>query len=131
MVKKYSDKPDWLIKEEKEQRAQLRAQKKPTKAQMKEAKDRAIMEAFKNFIRAGTAEYNCYIIMGQGNNNELTYLASHAKNACVDREIAWQCSKDFLLGRYPNADVDTFQAGFYYYYDMAEKNPRYRKVCFE
>ena len=131
MGNKNSDKPDWLIKEEKEQRAKLRAQKKPTKSQKKEAKDREIMEAFKNFIRAETAEYYCHIIMGQGNNNELTYLASHAKQACVDREIAWQCSKDFLLGRYPNANVDAFRAGFYYYYDMAEKNPKYRKACFE
>ena len=126
-------KPDWLRKEEKEQRMASKHKPKPklTMTQLKAIKDREIMEAFKNFIRTGTSEYNCYIIMGQGNNNELTYLASHAKQACVDKNIAWQCSKDFLLDRYPNADVKAFQAGFSYHYDMAEKNPRYRKACFE
>ena len=124
-------KPDWLKKEEKEQRMAANTKPKLTRAQLKAIKDREIMEAFKNFIRTGTSEYNCHIIMGQGNNNELTYLASHAKQACVDKEVAWQCSKDFLLGRYPNADVNAIQAGFNFYYDMAEKNPKYRKACFE
>ena len=86
------------------------------------------MKVLGSWARKGTDEYRNFTKNGGG---PIEYLADHGKRAGVDKEIAWQCSKDFLLGRYPNADVNAIQAGFNFYYDMAEKNPRYRKACFE
>lgn len=117
--------PDWVKEVEKLQ------PQKPSKITKKEATDREIMEALKNFIRKPTDDYICHEIIGRGNNNELTYLASRSKEACVDKEIAWQCSKDFLKGRFPDLDVKLLEEAFYFYHDSEEKNPRYRKKYFE
>ena len=117
--------PDWVKEIEKLQ------PQKPSKITKKEATDREIMEALKNFIRKPTDDYTCHEIIGRGNNNELTYLASRSKEACVDKEIAWQCSKDFLKGRFPDIDVKLLEEAFYFYHDSEEKNPRYRKKYFE
>ena len=129
MAKRNSDKPDWLIKEEKERRAQLQAQKKPTKAQMKAAKDREIMQAFKNFIRTETVEYISYVHDGRA--NDVMYLATHSKRACVDKEIAWQCSRDLLIYRFPNAEEKDIREAFYYFHDLAVEEPAWRKRNFE
>ena len=51
-------KPDWLKKEEREQRKAAKAGPKLTKAQIKEAKDREIMTALKNFIRADVSSHS-------------------------------------------------------------------------
>ncbi len=117
--------PDWVKEVEKLQ------PQKPSKITKKEATDREIMEALKNFIRKPTDDYTCHVIIGRGNNNELTYLASRSKEACVDKEIAWQCSKDFLNRRFSDVDVNTLEEAFYFYHDSEEKKPWYRKKYFE
>ena len=129
MAKRISDKPDWLSKEDKEQRAQLQVQKKLTKAQMKEAKDRAIMEAFKNFIRTETVEYISYVHDGRA--NDVMYLATHSNRACVDKEIAWQCSREFLVYRFPDVDEGIIREAFDYFHDLTVEEPGWRKRYFE
>ena len=114
-------KPDWLKKEEKEKRKAAKVKPGLSRVQMKEAKDRAIMEAFKNFIRAGTVEYMSYVHGGRA--NDVMYLATHSKRACVDREIAWQCSREFLVYRFPDVDEGTIREAFYYFHDLTVEEP--------
>jgi hypothetical protein len=121
-------KPDWLKKEEKEKRKAAKIKPGLTRVQMKEAKDRAIMEAFKNFIRAGTVEYMSYVHGGRA--NDVMYLATHSKRACVDREIAWQCSREFLVYRFLDVDEGTIREAFYYFHDLTVEEPGWRKKHF-
>ena len=122
-----SNTPEW-VKESKTLQP-----RKPTKAeikvQKKEAKDRAIMEAFKNFIRTETVEYMSYVHDGQA--NDVMYLATHSKRACVDREIAWQCSREFLVYRFPNVEEKDIREAFYYFHDLTVEDPGWRKKHFE
>ena len=122
-------KPDWLKKEEREQRKAAKAGPKLTKAQIKEAKDREIMTALKNFIRAETVEYISYVHDGQA--NDVMYLATHSKRACVDRETAWQCSRDYLVYRFSNVDEGMIREAFYYFHDLTVEEPKWRKKNFE
>ena len=115
-------KPDWLKKEEKELRKTAKKiGPKLTKAQMKEAKDKEIMTALMNFIRAETVEYISYVHDDQA--NDVMYLATHSKRACVDREIAWQC--------FSNVDEGIIREAFYYFHDLTVEEPKWRKRNFE
>ena len=84
--------PDWLKEHFKSE-----PQKKMTRAEKKTEHDREIMIAFCNFIRARTAEYISYI---QDEGNEVGFLASHAKKACIPKDLAWECSKPFIKSRF-------------------------------
>ena len=75
---------------------------KLTKAEKKEAQDRDIMRALKNFINARTPEYIVYTVGLGGTKNELTYLAGHSKQAGVDKETVWDCSREFLKYIFPD-----------------------------
>ncbi len=96
--------------------------KKPTKADI----DREIMIALKNFINANTCDYLVHIAGSNNTKNELTYLASRSKRAGVDKEIAWDCSKEFLKYRFPEIDEDVIREGFEFHYDWGIEEPKYR-----
>ena len=97
--------------------------KKPTKADI----DREIMIALKNFINANTCDYLVHIAGSNNTKNELTYLASRSKRAGVDKEIAWDCSKEFLKYRFHEFDEDVIRQGFEFHFDVEIENPRYRR----
>ena len=120
-------KPDWLKKEEKEQRKAVRIKPQPTKAEKKVAEDRDIMRALKNFINTRTDEYMVYVAGSGGTRNEFTYLADHSKRAGVDKELAWECSWPFLKELYIDPDEDSFREAFYYFHDQGVEEPKYRK----
>ena len=54
------------------------------------------MRAFCNFVNAKTPEYLSWAALGK---NDMAYLGNHAKKAGIDRELAWECSKDYLKHR--------------------------------
>ena len=119
------DKPDWVKEMEK------RLSRKPTKAEIKAQKkadqDRDIMRALKNFINANTTDYIVHKAGSGNQNNELTYLASRGKKAGVDKEIAWESSKDFLKNRYPEYSEEIIKEGFEHHYDWTLEEPKYRR----
>ena len=121
-----SNTPDWFKALEKRQ------SQKPTKAeikaQKKAAQDRDIMRALKNYINANTCDYLVHIAGSNNTKNELTYLASRSKQAGVDKEIAWECSKEFLKHRFPEFDEDVLREGFEFHYDYEIENPKYRGI---
>lgn len=110
-------KPDWLKKEEKEQKEKLKAAKnKLSKAQKKAAKDRKIMTDLMSSIDANTCDYLAHVA-GIGNTkNEITFLASRSKRAGVDMRTAWECSKEFLQKRYQEVAKDKLKKAFDFYY---------------
>lgn len=120
------DKPDW-VKE-----AGKRLSQKPTKAeikaQKKAAKDREIMIALRNFMNARTNEYMSWVNDGC---NDVAYLASHAKKACVDKQIAWEYSRQFLMYRLGLDTDEEIKEIFDSVYDFWKEEPKWRKKNFE
>lgn len=106
--------------------------KKPTKeaikAQKKEAKDREIMIALRNFMNARTSEYMSWVNDGC---NDISYLASHAKRACVEKSIAWEYSRPFLMNRLGLDTDEEIKQIFDFIYDFYPEDPRWRKRNFE
>ncbi len=120
------DKPDWVKELEKRQ------SQKPTraeiKAQKKAAKDREIMIALRNFMNARTNEYMSWVNDGC---NDVAYLASHAKKACVDKQIAWEYSRQFLMYRLGLDTDEEIKEIFDSVYDFWKEEPKWRKKNFE
>lgn len=120
------DKPDWVKELEKRQ------SQKPTraeiKAQKKAAKDREIMIALRNFMNARTNEYMSWVNDGC---NDVAYLASHAKKACVDKQIAWEYSRQFLMYRLGLDTDEEIKEIFDSVYDFWKEEPKWRKKHFE
>ncbi len=120
------DKPDWVKELEKRQ------SQKPTraeiKAQKKAAKDREIMIALRNFMNARTNEYMSWVNDGC---NDVAYLASHAKKACVDKQIAWEYSRQFLMYRLGLDTDEEIKEIFDSVYDSWKEEPKWRKKNFE
>lgn len=106
--------------------------KKPTKdeikAQKKAAKDREIMIALRNFMNAKTNEYMSWVNDGC---NDVAYLASHAKRACVEKSIAWEYSRPFLMSRLGFDTDEGIKEIFDSIYDLWNEEPRWRKRNFE
>ena len=106
--------------------------KKPTraeiKAQKKAAKDREIMTALRNFMNARTNEYMSWVNDGC---NDVAYLASHAKKACVDKQIAWGYSRQFLMYRLGLDTDEEIKEIFDSVYDSWKEEPKWRKKNFE
>ena len=106
--------------------------KKPTKAeikaQKKAAKDREIMIALRNFMNARTNEYMSWVNDGC---NDVAYLASHAKRACVEKSIAWEYSRTFLMSRLGLDTDEGIKGIFDSIYDFWNEEPRWRKRNFE
>ena len=106
--------------------------KKPTraeiKAQKKAAKDREIMTALRNFMNARTSEYMSWVNDGC---NDVAYLASHAKKACVDKQIAWEYSRQFLMYRLGLDTDEEIKEIFDSVYDFWKEEPKWRKKNFE
>ncbi len=120
------DKPGWVKELEKRQ------SQKPTraeiKAQKKAAKDREIMIALRNFMNARTNEYMSWVNDGC---NDVAYLASHAKKACVDKQIAWEYSRQFLMYRLGLDTDEEIKEIFDSVYDFWKEEPKWRKKNFE
>ena len=118
--------PDWLKAIEKQQ------SQKPTraeiKAQKKAAKDREIMIALRSFMNARTSEYMSWVNDGC---NEISYLASHAKRACVEKSIAWEYSRTFLMYRLGLDTDEEIKRIFDSLYDLFPEDPKWRKRNFE
>ena len=106
--------------------------KKPTKAeiqaQKKAAKDREIMIALGNFMNARTNEYMNWVNDGC---NDISYLASHAKKACVEKSIAWEYSRPFLMNRLGLDTDEEIKRVFDCIFDAWDEDPRWRKKNFE
>ena len=109
-----------------------RLSQKPTraeiKAQKKAAKDREIMTALRNFMNARTNEYMSWVNDGC---NDVAYLASHAKRACVDKKIAWEYSRQFLMYRLGLETDEEIKQIFDSVYDIWNEEPKWRKKNFE
>lgn len=109
-----------------------RLSQKPTKAeikaQKKAAKDREIMIALRNFMNAKTEEYMSWVNDGC---NDVAYLASHAKKACVDKQIAWEYSRQFLMYRLGLDTDEEIKEIFDSVYDFWKEEPKWRKKNFE
>lgn len=120
------NKADWVKEVEK------RLSQKPTraeiKAQKKAAKDREIMIALRNFMNAKTNEYMSWVNDGC---NDVAYLASHAKKACVDKQIAWEYSRQFLMYRLGLDTDEEIKEIFDSVYDSWKEEPQWRKKNFE
>ena len=106
--------------------------KKPTreeiKAKKKADKDREIMIALRNFMNARTNEYMSWVNDGC---NDVAYLASHAKKACVDKQIAWDYSRQFLMYRLGLDTDEEIKEIFDSVYDFWKEEPKWRKKNFE
>jgi len=106
--------------------------KKPTKdeikAQKKAAKDREIMIALRNFMNAKTNEYMSWVNDGC---NDVAYLAIHAKRACVDKQIAWEYSRQFLMYRLGLDTDEEIKEIFDSVYDFWHEDLKWRKKNFE
>ena len=120
------DKPDWV--KEAEKRLSQKPTKAEIKAQKKAAKDREIMTALRNFMNARTNEYMSWVNDGC---NDVAYLASHAKRACVDKQIAWEYSRPFLMYRLGLDTDEEIKQRFDYIYDFWKEEPKWRKKNFE
>lgn len=77
----------------------MERKKKSTKADI----DREIMGTLCNFVYAETGEYKIFLMIG-GDRNDYMYLATHAKRAGVDKEIAIEVSMPFLKHRFQGVD---------------------------
>ena len=99
--------------------------KKPTKAEKKAAEDRDIMRGLCNFVKAETLEYRAFMI-GSG-KNDIEYLATHAKRAGVDIEIAIEISTPFLNQRFLDLGKETIRMAFELYYPREKESRKYRK----
>jgi hypothetical protein len=120
------DKPDWV--KEAEKRLSQKPTKAEIKAQKKAAKDREIMTALRNFMNAKTNEYMSWVNDGC---NDVAYLASHAKRACVEKSIAWEYSRPFLMSRLGFDTDEGIKEIFDSIYDLWNEEPRWRKRNFE
>lgn len=120
------DKPDWV--KEMEKRLAQKPTKAEIKAQKKAAKDREIMTALRNFMNARTDEYMSCVNDGC---NDVAYLASHAKRACVDKQIAWEYSRPFLMYRFGLDTDEEIKQIFDSIYDFWNEEPKWRKKNFE
>ena len=115
--------PDWL-----KEHFEPEPQKKKTRAEKRAEHDRDIMRAFCNFIGARTAEYQSYIRDG---GNDVGYLGSHAKKACIPRDLAWECSKPFIKNRFALDDAEEVKPVFDFFYDLATENINWRRKHFK
>ena len=104
----------------------MATKKKPTKADI----DREIIRALCNFINAETREYRTYLMIGS-ERNDYMYLATHAKRAGVDLEIAIQESTPFLKNRFPETDDEFIRMAFEHYYPSEETVRSYRRWFIE
>ena len=120
------DKPDWV--KEAEKRLSQKPTKAEIKAQKKAEKDREIMIALRNFMNARTNEYMSWVNDGC---NDVAYLASHAKKACVDKQIAWEYSRQFLMYRLGLDTDEEIKEIFDSVYDFWKEEPKWRKKNFE
>ena len=120
------DKPDWV--KEAEKRLSQKPTKAEIKAQKKAEKDREIMIALRNFMNARTNEYMSWVNDGC---NDVAYLASHAKKACVDKQIAWEYSRQFLMYRLGLDTDEEIKEIFDSVYDFWNEEPKWRKKHFE
>lgn len=120
------DKPDWV--KELEKRLSQKPTKAEIKAQKKAEKDREIMIALRNFMNAKTNEYMSWVNDGC---NDVAYLASHAKKACVDKQIAWEYSRQFLMYRLGLDTDEEIKQIFDSVYDFWKEEPKWRKKNFE
>ena len=117
---------DWV--KELEKRQSQKPTKAEIKAQKKAAKDREIMIALRNFMNARTEEYKSWVNDGC---NDVAYLASHAKRACVEKQIAWEYSREFLIYRLGIDTDEEIKQKFDYIYDFWNEEPKWRKKNFE
>jgi hypothetical protein len=100
--------------------------KKPTKEDI----DRGIMRALCNFVNAETREYKIFLMIGS-ERNDYMYLATHAKRAGVNLEIAIQESTPFLKNRFPETDDEFIRMAFEHYYPSEETVRSYRRWFIE
>ena len=113
---------DWL-KEHYDQKPH-----KQTREEKRAQHDREIIDAFCNFIRADTPEHQSYIRDG---GCDVGYLGSHVKKACIPKDLAWECSKPFIMSRYTRSDPDEVKPTFDCCYDLEKEDIRWRRKHFK
>lgn len=101
---------------------------KPAKQEKKEQQDRDIMRAFCNFINANTDEYRYWVAIGR---NDVAYLGDHAKKAGIDRELAWDCSKEFIKHRFGLDDAEQVREYFDAGYELGITDLKWRRKHFK
>lgn len=87
--------------------------------------DKKLMEAFGNFIMAGTEEYRGFIAYYSA--GEAGYLGHHAKKAGINKDFGWEWTESFLKSRYGLEDVSAYKTQYDAGYELGIEDTSWRK----